>query len=49
MSDAILILGALAFWILGGLCAFKLDWVWRLYSLEPRRRKDFLDWRPPEC
>lgn len=40
MGDAILILGGMAFWILGGLCAFKLDWVWRLYSLEPRWRKD---------
>lgn len=40
MGDAILILGGLAFGVLGGLCAFKLDWVWRLYSLEPRWRKD---------
>lgn len=40
MGDAILILGGLAFWILAGLCAFKLDWVWRLYALEPRWRKD---------
>jgi len=40
MGDVILILGGMAFWILGGLCVFKLDWVWRLYSLEPRWRKD---------
>ena len=40
MGDVILILGGMSFWILGGLCAFKLDWVWRLYSLEPRWRKD---------
>ena len=40
MGDGILILGGLAFWILGGLCRFRLDLVWRLYSLEPRWRKD---------
>jgi len=40
MGDGILILGGIAFWILGGLCTFRLDWVWRLYSLEPRWRKD---------
>ena len=40
MGDGIMILGGIAFWILGGLCYFRLDWVWRLYSLEPRWRKD---------
>ena len=40
MGDGILILGGIAFWILGGLCYFRLDLVWRLYSLEPRWRKD---------
>lgn len=40
MGDAILILGGMAFWVLAGLCAFRLDLVWRLYSLEPRWRKD---------
>ena len=40
MGDGILILGGIAFWILAGLCAFRRDWVWRLYSLEPRWRKD---------
>jgi len=40
MGDGILILGGIAFWILGGLCAFRRDWVWRLYSMEPRWRAD---------
>jgi len=40
MGDTILILGGIAFWILAGLCYFQLDLVWRLYSLEPRWRKD---------
>ncbi len=40
MGDGILILGGFAFWLLGGLCYFRLDLVWRLYSLEPRWRKD---------
>lgn len=40
MGDGILILGGIAFWVLGGLCTFRLDWVWCLYSLEPRWRKD---------
>ncbi len=40
MGDGILILGGIAFWILAGLCGFRRDWVWRLYSLEPRWRKD---------
>ena len=35
-----LIVGGIAFWVLGGLCAFRRDLVWRLYSLEPRWRKD---------
>ncbi len=40
MGDWILILGGLAFWLLAGLCLFRRDIVWRLYSLEPRWRKD---------
>ena len=40
MGDWILILGGVAFWILGALCAFRRDLVWRLYSLEPRWRAD---------
>jgi len=40
MGDGILILGGIAFWILAGLCAYRRDWVWRLYSLEPRWRMD---------
>ncbi|MCY3797392.1 MAG: hypothetical protein OXG84_06275 [Chloroflexi bacterium] len=40
MGDGILILGGIAFWLLGGLCAFRRDLVWRLYSLEPRWRAD---------
>ena len=40
MGDAILILGGIAFWILAGLSHFRQDLVWRLYSLEPRWRKD---------
>lgn len=40
MGDWILILGGIAFWILAGLCAYRRDWVWRLYSLEPRWRMD---------
>ncbi len=40
MGDGIMILGGIAFWILAGLCYFRLDLVWRLYSLEPRWRKD---------
>ena len=40
MGDGILILGGVAFWILAGLSAFRRDLVWRLYSLEPRWRKD---------
>ncbi|MDE2856287.1 MAG: hypothetical protein OXN94_00410 [Chloroflexota bacterium] len=40
MGDAILILGGIAFWVLAGLCYFRRDLVWRLYSLEPRWRKD---------
>ncbi len=40
MGDWILILGGIAFWILSGLCALRRDWVWRLYSLEPRWRAD---------
>ena len=40
MGDWILILGGIAFWILSGMCALRRDWVWRLYSLEPRWRAD---------
>ena len=40
MGDGILILGGIAFWILAVLCYFRRDWVWRLYSLEPRWCKD---------
>lgn len=40
MGDAIMILGGIAFWVLAGLCTFRRDMVWRLYSLEPRWRKD---------
>ena len=40
MGDGILILGGVAFWILGALCYFRRDLVWRLYSLEPRWRAD---------
>ena len=40
MGDGILIIGGIAFWILGGLCYFRRDLVWRLYSLEPRWRAD---------
>lgn len=40
MGDGFLILGGVLFWILAGLCRFRLDLVWRLYSLEPRWRKE---------
>ncbi len=40
MGDGILILGGVAFWLLAVLCAFRRDIVWRLYSMEPRWRKD---------
>ncbi|MCY4147328.1 MAG: hypothetical protein OXE95_10910 [Chloroflexi bacterium] len=40
MGDAILILGGCAFWVLSGLCWWRRDLVWRLYSLEPRWRAD---------
>lgn len=40
MGDAILILGGIAFWLLASLCACRRDLVWRLYSLEPRWKKD---------
>ncbi len=40
MPDWILTLGGAAFWLLAGLCLLRRDWVWRLYSLEPRWRKD---------
>ncbi len=40
MGDWILILGGMAFWVLAGLCYFRRDLVWRLYSMEPRWRAD---------
>ena len=40
MGDGILIFGGIAFWVLAGLCYFRRDLVWRLYSMEPRWRKD---------
>ena len=40
MGDGIMILGGIAFWILAGLCYFRVDLVWKLYSLEPRWRKE---------
>ncbi len=40
MGDWLLILGGLSFWLLAALCLFRRDIVWRLYSLEPRWRKD---------
>lgn len=40
MGDGILILGGIAFWLLSGMCALRRDWVWQLYSLEPRWRAD---------
>ena len=40
MGDGITIIGGIIFWILGGFCYFRQDLVWRLYSLEPRWRKD---------
>ena len=36
MGDGILIFGGIAFWVLAGLCYFRRDLVWRLYSMEPR-------------
>jgi len=40
MGDGLSILGGLLFLILAGLCRFRPDLVWRLYSLEPRWRKE---------
>ncbi len=40
MGDGILLLGGVLFWVLSALCAWRRDLVWRLYSLEPRWRKD---------
>ena len=40
MGDGIMILGGIAFWVLAGLCWFRVDLVWKLYSLEPRWRAD---------
>ncbi|MCY4465039.1 MAG: hypothetical protein OXE46_05850 [Chloroflexi bacterium] len=40
MGDWMLILGGIAFWVLSGMCLWRRDWVWRLYSLEPRWRAD---------
>jgi hypothetical protein len=40
MGDGILLLGGGAFLILSGLSYFRPDLIWKLYSLEPRWRKD---------
>lgn len=40
MGDWMLILGGIAFWVLSGLCWWRRDLVWQLYSLEPRWRAD---------
>lgn len=40
MGDGILLLGGGVFWVLAGLCYFRRDLIWKLYSLEPRWRKD---------
>lgn len=40
MGDVILILGGSVFLILSGLSYFRRDLVWRLYSLEPRWRRE---------
>ncbi len=40
MGDWMLILGGFAFWVLSGLCWWRRDLVWRLYSLEPRWRAE---------
>lgn len=40
MGDFIMIAGGFIFLILAGLCLSRRDLVWRLYSLEPRWRKE---------
>ena len=40
MGDGLLIIGGMLFLILAGLCRFRLDLVWKLYSLEPRWREE---------
>lgn len=40
MGDFIMIAGGLVFLVLAGLCLSRRDLVWRLYSLEPRWRKE---------
>lgn len=40
MGDVLSFLGGAAFLILAGLCYFRRDLVWKLYSLEPRWRKE---------
>jgi len=40
MGDFFLIAGGLIFFVLAGLCLFRRDWVWKLYSLEPRWREE---------
>ena len=36
MGDGLSILGGFVFFILAGLCLFRRDLVWKLYSLEPK-------------
>lgn len=38
--DGISFLGGIVFLILAGLCYFRRDLVWRLYSLEPKWREE---------
>lgn len=40
MGDWILLLGGAIFLVLSALCQFRRDLVWKLYSLEPRWRRD---------
>ena len=40
MGDIFTIMGGIAFLILAGLCYFRRDLVWKLYSLEPRWREN---------
>lgn len=40
IGDGISLLGGIAFLTLAGLCYFRLDLVWKLYSLEPRWREE---------
>ena len=40
MTDWLFFIGGIIFIILSGLAFFRRDLVWRLYSLEPRWRRD---------